>query len=228
MTPHEFFTLKNALDMKTVLKMLFVGSVWCGLCSPASAQWFLSGGANVSWMQTDELAIDFYRARLTPLIGLGRRFALNEYMAYEPALHYADFGGRLKVDSVDVDQKYWVHALVLDQYFTYSLNERWHVALSPTIWYAFSARYLPSPTEEGGEVRPWRGLRPWAFSLFGRVGYAASDRMVINLFWRRDLSSIGNVFPDQVAAQVPPESKDNQGYGFGLQLQYRLGGGKRR
>ncbi len=213
--------------MKAVLKMLCVWSVWCGLCSPADAQWFVSGGANVSWMHTDELAIDFSQARLTPLIGLGRRFALNEYMAYEPALHYADFGGRLKVDSVGVDQKYWVHALVLDQYFTYYLNERWHVALSPTIWYAFSARYLSSSEEEGGEVRPWYGLRPWAFSFSGRVGYAVSDRMMINLSWRRDLSSIGNIFPDYTAAQVPPGAKDKQGYGFGLQLQYRLGGKRR-
>ncbi len=187
------------------------------------AQWFVRAGGNLSWMYTEGgTQVDLQVPRFSLALGLGRAFRLNEKLHYEPSVYYVDLGMGGDGFPGATRQVKYVHALVLDQYLTYQVRDRWQVGISPSLYYVLAAQFRTAPFEEGGYQFPWGSLQPWALSLSSRVGYRFADRLLVYLYYRKDLNAIGSVAPPLLPESGATFGKE-RGMGLGLHLQYRLG-----
>lgn len=200
-----------------------------------TAQSFFTVGANHSILSYwhsfpfgEQKAENF---KLTPFLGYGYRFKINDRLTYEPGISLGDLGG------INYPHRprtvYAIYALSLSQFVDFRPLKWFSFGLSPSVNYNMYAGITGKNlhVDSNGAVYSEEKLTNWkdasesyklnrfVFSIVPRISFHLKERWSLAIFYRYDLNSVG--YPIRVL------NNNLRGYGLGANLMYRLKKNKR-
>lgn len=164
--------------------------------------------------------------KLTPSLGYGYRFKINDRLTYEPGISLGDLGG------INYPHKprtvYAIYALSLNQFVDFRPLKWFSFGLSPSVNYNMYAGITGKNLHVGSngavysdeKLINWKDasesykLNRFVFSIVPRISFHLKDRWSMALFYRCDLNSVG--YPNRVL------NNNLRGYGVGANLRYLL------
>lgn len=195
-----------------------------------TAQSFFTVGANYAILSYwhsfpfgEQKAENF---KLTPSLGYGYRFKINDRLTYEPGISLGDLGG------INYPHKprtvYAIYALSLSQFVDFRPLKWCSFGLSPSVNYNMYAGITGKNLHVGSngavyseeKLTNWKDasqsykLNRFVFSIVPRISFHLKERWSLAIFYRYDLNSVG--YPIRVL------NNNLRGYGLGANLMYRL------
>jgi hypothetical protein len=194
------------------------------------AQSFFTVGANYSTLSYWH-SLPFGKQKpenfkLTPSVGYGYHFKINDKLTYEPGITFGDLGG---INAPDKPRTvYAIYALSLSQFVDFRPLKWFSFGLSPSVNYNIYAGITGKNlhVDSNGTVYSEEKLINWkdasesyklnrfVFSIMPRISFFIKDRWGIDICYRSDLTSVG--YPVRVL------NNSLQGYGLGIDIKYRF------
>lgn len=164
--------------------------------------------------------------KLTPSLGYGYRFKINDRLTYEPGISLGDLGGINYPHRPRV--VYAIYALSLSQFVDFRPLKWFSFGASPSVNYNMYAGITGKNLHVGSngavyseeKLINWKDssqsykLNRFVFSIVPRISFHLKERWSMDLFYRYDLNSVG--YPIRVL------NNNLRGYGVGANLRYRL------
>jgi len=161
----------------------------------------------------------FENFKLSPSIGYGYNVKIKRKWSYQPSIYLGDIG------AINTPGKpktiYYIYAASVDQFLDYRPLSWLSVAISPSVYFVGYAGVTGKTFNNEIVVTSWKltgDLNRLVFSIVPRVSFHFKERWSMNLFYRKDLTSVGYpLFP-------PPgyEPFWLKGSGVGINLKYQL------
>ncbi|TAK40558.1 MAG: hypothetical protein EPO28_09920 [Saprospiraceae bacterium] len=167
--------------------------------------------------------------KLTPSIGYGYLFKVNDRWSYQPGISLGDLG-RVNYRNHDKpNEVVAIYAVYLNQFIDYKPVAWLSIGISPSVNYnlyaGITGKVLHSSSTGGisfsnNKLINWKDASPsyklnrFVFSIVPRVTFHLKERWSMDLFYRNDLTSVG--YPSKIL------NFDLRGYGVGANLKYQL------
>lgn len=164
--------------------------------------------------------------KLTPSVGYGYHFKINDKWAYEPGITLGDLGG------INYPHKprtvYAIYALSLNQFVDFRPLKWFSFGLSSSANYNVYAGITGKNLHVGSngavyseeKLTNWKDasesykLNRFVFSIMPRISFLINDWWGIDIYYRSDLTSVG--YPTRVL------NNNLRGYGLGVDIKHRL------
>ncbi|MFQ5448787.1 MAG: hypothetical protein ACE5FF_17830 [Saprospiraceae bacterium] len=175
------------------MKTVFFSTVFAFLSMLLYSQSFFTAGANYT-VQSYAHNFPFGKQKLenfklSPSIGYGYNFKIKGKWSYQPGIYLGDIG------AINTPGKpktiYYIYAASVDQFLDYRPLSWLSVAISPSVYFAGYA----------GINGKYHGMSRWkriggvvnrlGFSIVPRVSFHFKERWSMNLFYRKDMTSVG-------------------------------------
>ncbi len=163
---------------------------------------------------------EFENFKLSPSIGFGYRFYINEKWTYEPGISLGDWGSV----NIPVNPKvfYYIYTASINQFLDFKPFKRVSFGVSPSVSYVAYAGITSKVNGINDESNLTRYIgsdnNRFVLSVSPRISYHFDNKRCLNIYYKSDLTSMGTLFPPTPGLEL----KEMYSYGVGISYNHNL------